>query len=720
MLVLQIGLLVWMVVVLVIFFSRQADARRTWRTFLKDAKPVRQLQPAERDAIQAAFKRVTVASDDVYLLQGDAGVQGLRSSRGNDLHVIVAGVEIKPFPQWALYTQAVNHVEVVRARHGGVAIPVSFNGLSLADALERKREGKGVDFKLVQAQAGEAPVQVIEQKDERAPDAPARVCGDRDELPREAVLRNTTPFNNVGMVLLLCLGLALLLIASLMPGAWQWLGLVGVVPVAYAAFRLAREWKAPRPGAPIVLRTLEGPLGLRQIVRGKDNDPTLVTQACVGSTPVTYPPGWQAVFRDNPQGDHRVTIDERNNVVQFDRLSVYELRERYPIPRWGRYLAMLVGGVSLALAAWIHGGAPVSSLQMAVARVDGHARNLVLDSPQALVQARPAPGDWLSLSGQAQCFGAAAGDDVEIARHVARGEPFVCHTLGWVGGTGGDATVIAAVGQSDWQLPKPMLDLTVLAGTLAPPDDASSPDDGAADARIAALQAEGQALLQQLALQKTVDLNDLVGAVDGVCVDNDVPCAVLEVDVRQLVDGDGAQGSWTETVKQAKAGKLPRQAVVATGQAETLSDAIVEAMAPRVRKLELGLLAALRSHDKPDVYLMPRPNGYAVAQGSAVIPALATQSARNLMLVPALGMMHVPFTLRGEVGPVTRRDGRLALGLAVADAPPSLFALATAPLILMLALVLAALGALGLAVSLPVRERMRRAEAEYISSNLGR
>jgi len=714
-LLIQIVVLVIAVIALTTYFSRQRAAHRTWRAFLTVAQPVRQLSATEKAAIHKAFKRVRLASDAVYVIQGPAATHGLSTSHRNDIRLLIGGMEILLFPQWALYVREINRVEVVAAKRRGAAVPVVFNGVSLADALERKAEHKGVRYTVsTEFDGGDATTTVTRQSPGTDAVADAIVRGERKETPQEAVLRKSDPANNSGMVLLAGIGLGGLLYAASLAEPWQWAAVLPGVVLAYAGWKLLREWRAPRPGRPITLRTLSGALGLMRTSTANDRDPQLSTQLCIGQTPLHYPPGWKVVLLANPQGEHRVEVTDKNRVVRHDGLSLYEQRERIPILRWGRYLTLVIIAVPLLAASfWVaHPVGP--TLQAAINRVRGHSRVLTASSPGALREMHPQPGDELKLDGVAQCFGGSESADRQALHDIMRGDSVACARLGVLDGAGTTANALSRVitaTRSDWHIPEPIVTLTALASQL---DSASS----APGPNLAAPPASDIARMFQRLVNRTlgVNVNELVSNVDAACQVTSTECGVLEAHIVDLTRSN----DWASLLTKAHAGALPTRSQLTPDQSASLSSDIITAVAPLAQNEQIKLLAQWRTRHRAGLYLEMRgsPAKLHSALPQELSKALGQRSVKSAVVLPVLQLGAMPFGVSGEMLSVNDTGDRRTMMLRTfSGSVTPLAAIAPAAIVLVSVLMLV-IGFLGLVRNLPRRKAARQATQEYVLSRL--
>lgn len=709
----QIGILIFALLALILFFSRQHAAHHKWREFLASAQPVRQLSPAEKAAITRAFKHARLRSDAVYVLEGAASTHSLSTNYATDTRLLIAGMEVRLFPQWALYVQEHNRLEVAVAKRGGAAIPISMNGVSLAQALERKAEHKGVRYTVDATpvdtgDTGISATALSSQPSEPAATAEAVERSRRTETAEETVLRLTRSSNNAGAVLLLAIGLAGLLGAALLPPAWQIAGLIPGLLAAWAIWKMLRTWRAPRPGKPITLRTLSGPLGLMQTSSANDRDPTLSTHLCIGQTPLEYPQEWKIALLKNPQGEHRVEVTDSGRVVRHDALSLYDQKRSVPVVRWGRYLALVIGAVPLLAASFLLIQPVAPALQAAMARMQGQTRVLAADSPEALRQAQPRPGDLLTLQGTAQCFGGTAAADHDALQAIMRDEGVLCQRLGWLPG---DASALKAMTTSNlrYTLPPAIAQLLDLAGTLAPVGNTYSDMQSQAEAQF-------RQFLNTIS-GASVNFNQLALHTATICPTASVACTTLETDIAALTQ----RQDWPAALKLAQDGKLPTAGRVDSSAAGPLSDDIIGAVSPAMQQEQLKLLDQWRSAHTAPLYLNLQGTPAEVHSDlpPGLLERLGSQDVTGPIILPVIQMAAFPFKLQGEM--VARPDahGGNILVIRSLSALPSAYTAIAPALIFVLALLLLAWGAIGLLATWPRRAREKAATQEYVLSRLG-
>src|SRR5699024_2940036 len=561
------------------YYSRKTDSRRALRRLLENNEPARRLTSQEHTAISEAFKKARPADEDVYRLTGRISRHGVSTSGDTNWCLLVGGVEIRPFPHWALLQQEINEVEIVKPRRGKVGIPVAFNGVTLADA-----HADNLPEELQAHVSLGSPAGDSEEAEDADTEPTAEFRGSRPETREEGVLRRIHSSNNAGRALFFCIGLAGLLITSRWQQPLQLLAIPSALLALWNGWRLLRYWKMPSPPRKQAeIRSFRGPLSaaIKQI--GSDQDPTLTTAIYMGDTELTYPVHWWHHIKADPSGNHELDVDDDGNVVRHDRLDLYEERRHHPAPPWGKHVILLAGGLIilfLAHSALGTYGSVTNTLHLISSRFQSRPERIEADDPEAFHAAAPGSGDWIDITGHAQCLAEPGELPADAIEEVMNERSLNCTLLGW----------------TENRAEEPMVDLSGMNGLMAlaervrPVRGSSGFGNRRANYRDAIKQAVGYLILEP---------NERVLELEAFCDTTDTDCTDAK---RRLAQATSSryQSNWDEALANAREGDLEHDISLERAEAAGLHTALVNVLRERMFHLMTSALEeTLRAHPAP-------------------------------------------------------------------------------------------------------------------------
>lgn len=722
---LYIVLMLVTVVSAIFYVINRVGAASHYRQFKKTQKPVRELTEAERNLLEVHYSQ-RLRDNGVYALDGFARVMTLSTNGSTERHLTIDGVDIRMFPHWeALADAGVNRVLVAIPRRTAELLPLEFNGVSLAEAQ--------------QLAAGTAQEADAEQGDTTAAPAAASadtvttgIAGSRMETKTESALRQVRASANVGWAIGLCIGLLFILLTSRLPGQGQLLALPFVALCLFSGWQLLAHWQTPRAQKPGKLHELVGELNDCEIPPEPGNGMRFAA-ARIGSTDAYYPKLWLPLIKQQADGMHQVEIDMKHQVVRHDGLSLYDTLRAHPQPRWGRYLVIVLGSAALLAVALLFDPSPIDTLTVASRQLDGESRQLRASSPEALLAQNPQPGDWITLSGVASCMTESAYQNAPI-NTIDRGERLECNLLGW----------------NNTPLDIGKLDLTTQEVALVGLLHQLRSDHRLFehDYDYAQPFADRGNKLGQFELR---DLSRLVLALDSVCHDGGRACANIELHMIRIVDGNQP---WQALLAQAQQGDLPRLVEISRKQLSDLGDFLYPVLRYRVRsaaqhqqykntlasytpamvlqRLNLAFFFSSGSYGEGPFTRHVTSPAYSSYVSAATRRSLAELNRRLRMervrerrhnpRTTTQKLMNIDFRFSGRIRRIGTYQGLPMLTLQHNDdfEPPSLFHLATAPLLALFSVLFGAFGLIGFIATRRRKSQRDAAVRTYIEKRLQR
>ena len=355
--------MVWFVVTVVLLpvflgismhLVRTVDSRAALRHLDVHGEPIRRITPEEREAIAVVFGVDVAADAPIYRVQGPVDRHQMVVSGGHEiLQPYVGSVRIATFHGWERFIAAGrNRCEFAIGPR--IALPVALNGIGLPDIAATQIRQARVNKGLRRAREGST------LQEAKCPGEPPVVLGAlRLETPAEATLRSASVRSGVNGAVTLGLGCAMLVLAAALQRADQPL-LVAPALVCIVCGGLFLCLGLFSPPSQADIRTLHGNLViLTRTRRGR-----AVLEARIANLEVRYPDGWLPHLLDRQGQICEVDVALGSGaVVRHERLSLYEERRRFPVPRWGWHLAMVIGAaITLLLSLLIAATAPPSWL----------------------------------------------------------------------------------------------------------------------------------------------------------------------------------------------------------------------------------------------------------------------------------------------------------------------------------------------------------------------
>lgn len=681
---------------LLILVAQRIDAKLALRRLRKDNQPLRRITETERQAVRAVFEIVVAADAPVYRVEGAARQRRVTMNGQEFVRDLIGEVEVRPFRGWEQFLAKRNSCEVVLG--GGTALPVNLNGVSLQDAAPEQVRQARIEDRLRHARSGIA-LAPMDTGDARAA---VMLGAKRLETPEEARLRSASASTATGWALLLGLGGAALAMAATLQPSDQWLLAVPalacmVCGLCFLVLRL-RQVRAD----PTEIRTLRGPLTITRLPRRDKAE--FITR--IGELELLYAGHWLLPLARHDGQVCEVDIDMRHRVVRHERLSLYDERRQFPVPRWGWRLAALSGAcATLALCvaiAW-----PLTDAFGRATSAWRGVRTLQATTPAALLAQQPRPWDRIAITGIADCLrsgdaGSDAGEptaqlSIRIVDSIDGLSPS-CPRLGWRSRLAEPRafpllTEVVALREFA-QAIRP------LPGNDVPPPQVWDGDDHG--------QAAMYADLEPSTLPVTLrNLGAHMLELDQVCAGrDDDPCKRIRDAIATL---SGHPDDWKGAVADAAAGKIADARVPPRG-AKLLAQAFDELLLPALQQAERERWGQARRAMDPELVLqLDGGNGLVPQQR----PALDSSDA-------LANLLNYAFRLDGTVVSL-RNDGHGPPVLAVrAEAtPPNGLAIYLPLLLGVLALATMLGSGFALWRALHRRKAMQPARVAYVEAQLG-
>lgn len=666
-LVLTLVLLGWSIISFIIYQARRSDSKGAMRELRRQGSPVRQLTAEEQTAILVAYKMDVAVGADVYQVQGAIQRHGLTTHGNTTWHHLIGELEVKPFPGWEALVAEQNHAEVVLAHK--IALPISVNGVSLVEALAEKAHVGRVQEQLRKGEQGT----VLEPADAVDEPLAVTITASRKETMEEARLRyEGTGSGWASLMWLCCVGIA---IACLLPNEAQlWLAVPAVIGAVWSGWVLRQRLLHPKL-QPAEIRSLRGPFQLNiATLKGGDKPVIAMGNPQVGELSVTYPVHWLVQIAENADAYHdrmcEIDIDLKNqHVVRHERLSVYEELKRFPIPRWGRHLTMVIGA-SITLVFCLILALPIDSALQRASRALQGSKALSASTPAAFLSQNFQVGDQLSLSGKISCLPSGkdeADQSIIQTAHNDNDLSTVCRRLGWY-----PASVALSLPAQSAEVQS----LTKLALDIQP----ATPDMPMAGASsVGSEQYAAAVLLQRIAEMAGAptmhDFNVHVLEVDSVCsqsISDD--CDDLRNAMAAL--GDHAN-DWAGLLAKAKAKQLPDEMPVATDDARILATDLQAVLAQATQTADLARFRSIASLPPPALVLqMDDGDSDGLSLTTASADGQGDDSSGDTSDDPLAMLLSHAFTLRGTVMAISKDARGVPELLVHASAePPSMLSL---------------------------------------------
>lgn len=676
-LILTVVLLGWSVISVITYLARRSDSKYAMRDLRQAGHPTRQITDEERAAALVAYKADVATNADVYQVAGAIRRHGLTANGNTTWHHVIDDLEVTPFPDWDALIEEDNRVEVVLAKK--IALPISINGVSLMEALaERARTGR-VQEQLREGELGT----VLEAPSAQDTSRVVTITASRTETLEEARLRYEG--NGSGWACLMwlcCLGIA---IASLLSAQAQpWLAVPAVIGAIGSGWMLRQRLARPKLNS-AEIRSLRGPFrfDIASIENGTGST-IAIGNPQVGELAVTYPKHWLAYLAQHSDAYQNrvcdIDIDLKNQqVVRHERLSIYDELRRFPVPRWGRHLVMVLGA-SITLVFSLILARPLDSAVERAVRVLRHPEAFKATTPGALLAQQPQIGDQLSLTGTITCLPSDDDDADRAVIHAAyTGDEgsYGCRRLGWY--PDGAESVLPA--QSD-----DLQSLSGLARKIASsmPTSNAPPRPLVADSDIGAMAMLMQRMTENLMAPVLPDFNAHVLEVDRICSPSDsAECSELRNSLAALGDHED---DWSGLLADAKAGKLTDSIRVATDDARILTPQLRSAVAQASERAGLVRFRGISAQQPPMLLLqMDDRDGDGLS-----LPAASTSPSGEAVPGPAstsfddalAKLINQPFKLQGTITAIGKNAQGVPEWRIHASAEPPTILARVAPLML--------------------------------------
>lgn len=604
--VFYVVLLVWSVISALIYLSRRADSSDAL-TQLADEVQLRQASEVELEAAFSAYKLRPV-SGEVRAIHGAWRRHGISVQGGTKWHDMIGEIEVKPFPGWdALLTES-NSAEVVPGPKG-VGLILSFNGMSLSDALALTLRTAHLERQLKDADVviGDAAAAASTH------DGRLDIYSRREETATEACARARHAGDGLLWTALLWAGLAALLFAARASDEMRFLAIPAVGLTAFGAWRLYTTLNRAAPGTPTQLRSLRGPLSFNEKTGGFAEAVHVKVQTYVGELAVEYPEHWKSAVVESGAGPVDVDVDLQHRIVRHGSLSLHDELTRFPVVRWGWHVAGMIGAGVLAVSAFSMAYPLSESLHVAQQRLQGNTRDLRAATPAQLLNQRPKPGDRLLLTGFAQCLTGDGGfsSDMKAMQESAGEIAPSCAALGW------NASPVPL------KAPEPDANLAGL-GEL----NSSIEKSAILDSVYGQDDSPMGGMLAHLSFVSIGDLNDVVQQIDRACVglDANADCDSMRTSLSQLADQDDM--SWQAILQKAKERKLKTTANLGGEASRAFRDELeaIISLAQRRAALQASRVASESHPPALIIDIIDQNEGLTLSKASAQNSFSATHS----------------------------------------------------------------------------------------------
>ncbi|SEP18375.1 IgaA/UmoB family intracellular growth attenuator [Aquisalimonas asiatica] len=396
---------------LIAYQWRRYQAKRAAANRRQLDTPIRQLEGWEQEILAPWLKdparpqrELSLQDHNVYRLEGDFSLHGVRAHGQETFHYHIAGVEVILPLDAADHVGILNSAEVVYA--GRYAVVITLNGtFDLRGAQERDQRRQAKQTQWESGSSGRLKP-IYDDDNQEGPGGRVDILGQRSETAAETEAREGRGYGVIAAVAWIGAFIALATSASVETelvrhGALAVAGLL-------AAVGLWIFWRPYRAGAPDRVNRVRGPLYTlpEDLAHQHSNYP--VGMALGDNLSFTVPRHWfeSLPYRDGERVEAEVRVQDQSAVRLGTHYSVESEHRRLPPVYWGKHLAVslpALGALVLTLLA-------VSDIDINL-QDDLHLTQAWLSNQtpsqyangQALLDAPPGIGGLVQLSGKAHC-----------------------------------------------------------------------------------------------------------------------------------------------------------------------------------------------------------------------------------------------------------------------------------------------------------------------------